>query len=290
MIEKPILSAKIEDTSILRFPLLGTPKFDGIRCCIINGKALTRSLKPIPNLFIRKQIENVAIEGFDGEIMPKVDLFNKVQSAVMSRDGAPEFTYFVFDLVNNPNESYNIRTIKLEQCPLLPNIEHVIPILIRNEEELLSYEIKCLKDGFEGVMLRTPGSPYKFGRSTLKQQYLMKLKRFDDAEAIVIGTFEQESNQNTAITDALGHTKRSSHQENKVPMNTLGGFTVKDLNTNVIFNVGTGRGLTKELRKEIWNKKETYIGKILKYKFQAYGTLNAPRSPIFIGFRDIKDM
>jgi len=37
--------------------------------------------------------------------------------------------------------------------------------------------------GGEGVMLRTPGSPYQSGRSP----YLRKYKRFDDAEARVLG-------------------------------------------------------------------------------------------------------
>ena len=290
-IEKPILAPPpVEDISKLKFPFLGTPKFDGIRCCIINKKAVTRKLIPIPNLFIRRQIEIVTLDDFDGEIMPKVNLFNKVQSAVMRESGEPEFKFMVFDWVQNPNEPYYMRVEKLSRCPLLPNIEYVIPVLIRNEEELLAYEIKCLNDGHEGVMLRSPNSIYKSGRSTLKQQYLLKIKRFDDSEAIILDTFEQMKNVNEAGLDRLGYTKRSSHQDGKIPNGTLGGFNVRDIKSGVEFRIGTGRGMDNKLRAEIWKDKDSYIGKILKYKSQKYGELNKPRMPVFIGFRDPRDM
>ncbi len=43
-------------------------------------------------------------------------------------------------------------------------------------------------------------------------------------------------------------------------------------------------------RKEVWENKEKYIGKILKYKSQKSGEKDKPRFPTFIGFRNEKDM
>jgi len=42
-ITKPMLASKCEQPEELRFPVLATPKLDGIRCLKIGGKALTPS-------------------------------------------------------------------------------------------------------------------------------------------------------------------------------------------------------------------------------------------------------
>ena len=55
-----------------------------------------------------------------------------------------------------------------------------------NNEELIDYEQGAVEDGYEGVMLRDPSAPYKYGRSTVRKGYLLKLKRFEDSEAEVI--------------------------------------------------------------------------------------------------------
>ena len=43
-IKKPMLAGKCDCPEALRFPVLATPKLDGIRCLKIAGQALTRSL------------------------------------------------------------------------------------------------------------------------------------------------------------------------------------------------------------------------------------------------------
>ena len=50
-------------------------------------------------------------------------------------------------------------------------------------EALLEYEEEVLSQGYEGLIIRDAFSPYKFGRSTVSEQSLLRLKRFKDAEA-----------------------------------------------------------------------------------------------------------
>lgn len=291
-IKKVILAEKVtqEDIPKLKYPFLGSEKIDGIRGFVSDDyDLLTRNLNLIPNLFIREQLRLMP-KGFDGELIVKGKTFNQIQSAVLSESGQPDFTYKVFDICDDPKEPYYSRMEKLAKCPSFPRVEYVFPTLIQNAEELLAFEVKCLEAGHEGIMLRKPESIYKAGRSTLKQGHLLKVKRFEDAEATILDIFEQMKNMNEATIDKLGHTKRSSHQANMLPMNTLGGFICKDIKTNVEFNVGTGRGLTIELRKAIWSERDKYIGKILKYKSQPYGAKDKPRLPVFIGFRSTLDM
>lgn len=285
-----MLAGKCEDATKIIYPVLGTPKLDGIRGLIVDDKALTRSFKPIPNAFIRAELESTCPDGFDGEIVIKGMDFNSIQSAVMSEDGEPDFTYVVFDYCCDPSETYQMRMLKLGACPELPRVEYLLPTTINNAAELDQFEEKCLADGYEGIIFRSLNSPYKFGRSTEREGYMLKLKRFTDSEAIILSLHEQMHNNNEVIVDVFGHTDRRSCQENLVPANTLGKFWVKDVYSGAKFGIGTGRGLTKELRKEIWVNKSKYIGKLIKYKSQKFGEKDVPRLPVFLGFRDERDL
>ncbi len=82
MVTKPMLAGECEDINTLVFPLLATPKLDGIRCLMINGKAVSRTFKPIPNDHIRRTIENMGIDGLDGEIMIEGRAFNDLSGDV----------------------------------------------------------------------------------------------------------------------------------------------------------------------------------------------------------------
>jgi len=290
MIKKPMLAATLEpeDLKTVIYPILCTPKLDGIRCLKNEGKAVTRKFKPVPNTFIRTHIEKFALEGFDGEIIIEGKEWNERSSAIMSENGEPDFTYAVFDY--HSRLTYTQRMKDLAACPQLPRIKYILPTQIDNEFWLLKYEEACLVEGYEGVMLRSPNSPYKFGRSTFKEGYLMKFKRFADGEAVILTLYEKMHNTNKATIDALGHSKRSSHLAGQVPAGTLGGFWVRDLKSGQEFGVGTGEGLNDELRATVWNNPTSYKGKILKFKSQESGAKDKPRFGTFIGFRDERDM
>jgi DNA ligase-1 len=289
MITKPMLSGKLDDEKQVTYPTWVTPKLDGIRCLVVDGKALTRKFKPVPNHYIRTQIEKYCPNGFDGEIMSKDRSFNDLQSLVMSEEGEPEFEYHVFDYVKDSiDKSYLDRIKDLKQEQPTTFVKFVIPVKITNEEELLNKEAEYLKAGYEGIMLRSALGPYKCGRSTVKEAYLLKLKRFQDSEAKVIDIERLYHNANEAEKDELGHTKRSHKQEGMVPMDKVGAFVVRDLNTDQEFRVSTG--LVDEERVRYWETKDQLIGKILRYRYQSKGMKNLPRFPVFFGFRDERDM
>jgi len=284
---KPMLAGTLKSLSDIKYPVICTPKLDGIRCLIINGLPVTRSLKPIPNRYIHSKLSGLP-EGLDGEIMLRNGgSFQEVSSAVRSEDGEPDFIYCVFDII--ADKPYYRRLDTIFGMSNLP--DYVMPLIyldVRNEDEFLIYEEVCLEDGAEGVMLRDPDGPYKHGRSTASEGFLLKWKRFEDAEAVIIGFEEMLGNNNKLKKDALGHAKRSSHKENLVPKGTLGALVVQDLKTDLIFKVGTG--FDADLREEIWKNRGEYAGQDIKYKHQPHGRKNTPRFPVFQGFRMKEDM
>ena len=72
--------------------------------------------------------------------------------------------------------------------------------------------------------------------------------------------------------------------------NALGKFVVRDCKSGVEFECGTGQGLTKELRVELWKDRANLVGKFIKYKFVPSGSKDRPRFPVWLGFRDKIDM
>lgn len=280
------------------FPVLCSPKYDGIRSIKLDGAMKSSTLKLIPNKFIQKTLPSQIPDGADGELVVG-DNFQDVTSGIMSVDGEPDFTFWMFDLVDPENleEPYSGRLLNQavwyeREKANAPRVRIVPTVLIYTIEELREYETEMLALGHEGVMVRAVEGPYKCGRSTLKQQWLLKRKPFEDSEAKIIGFEEQLTNTNEKKTNELGLTKRSSAKAGKVGNGTLGKFIAVDDKKfpEVELKIGTGQGLDDNLRKEIWENKKRYKGKFIKFKFQRIGVKDKPRLPIFLGFRHPEDM
>lgn len=294
---KPML-AEHADLEKIKFPMFASPKLDGIRAVVLNGKLLSRSLKPIPNNFTRAIFESSDwYEGLDGELIvgsptdPKC--FNKTTSGVMSEEGEPDVHYYVFDQIPeysglDGDITFKNRYRDLQNCMPLKRVILVPQKIVWSLPELEEFEQECLSRGYEGVIIKDLNSPYKYGRSTLREGYMLKIKRYQDAEAKIISVEELLSNTNEATRDELGKVKRSNCKAGMVPQNTLGALIVKDIKTGVEFSIGTG--FDEELRSRLWEDQKDIIGKIVKYKFFAYGAVDKPRHPVFLGFRDEKDM
>ena len=285
---KALLAYTIEDTSSLSYPVLASVKLDGIRCLVVDGVAYSRNMKPIKNEHVQACIGKPEYNGLDGELIVgdiyAKDCYRQTNSGVMSKDGTPDFTYYVFDRWDMGDFKFETRYMHI---PNLPFVEIVPQFEMSSEYELLKYERELLEKGAEGVMVRSLDGIYKNGRSTAKDGILGKLKRFSDAEYRVVGFVERMHNANEATINALGHTERSSHKENLIGRDDLGAL-VLETSDGQRFNCGTGFDDT--LRAEIWRNRDTYVGRMAKIKSFLIGVKDLPRFPVFLGFRAAEDM
>lgn len=296
---KPMLAADCSESLFnLRYPVMGSFKIDGIRCSQLKhgDMPLTRSLKYIPNNFICAQFQASPIENLDlelvaidkeGTILP----FNETSSAVMSQNGTPSFRALIHDYID-PTVGAMLR---YGHYTMLANESGFpawcVPLkqrTLNSEEEVRNFMDLAVTSGYEGIMLKDPNGFYKFGRSTLREGKLLKLKSFKDSEAIVLGYEELQHNINDSTVNALGYLERSSHKAGLVPGGTLGKLLVKDKFTNVEFAIGSG--FTAAQRHDIWSNRSGYLGKMLKYKSQDFGVVEKPRTPIFLGWRFKEDI
>ncbi len=285
---KPMLSGKLSSLDKLFFPCYCTPKFDGIRCLIKDGVAVSRTLKPIRNKHVQAMLKGLP-DGLDGELMLEYTAnFSEISSAIMRATGQPKFRYLVFDYIMQKGYLQRLEYLELQASLVSRFVSVILPTKINNLLEFEIFESKCLESGFEGVMIRKGDGPYKFGRSTSNEGYLLKWKRFMDSEAEILGYVEQTHNANEKEKDAFGNSKRSQHKENLIPVGTLGALLVCDVKTKIEFSIGTG--FNGADRAYIWSLREKFIGHIVKYKYQEIGVKGKPRFPVFLGFRDKDDM
>lgn len=268
------------------WPKIIQPKLDGICCLAVNGVAMSRTMKPIPNKFIQAYFKEHELHGYHGELMIRGD-FNDVQSGVMRIEGEPDFGYWVYDMWDQEGATWEERFMELADHSDLYGATRRRVLLV--EDYVVDSVSKCeqrleqfIKAGYEGAMLRDPDSLYKQGRHTLKSQALMKLKKFFDDEAIIVGFEEKMHNENEKTTDERGYSKRSHKQEGMVPADTLGALVVKW--KDVEFKIGSG--YNDEQRHHIWYNRENLLGKLTTFKYQELSKYGVPRFPVWKCIRE----
>lgn len=280
MIKAMLACSTIIPTRQLKLPLFASYKMDGIRAIAWYGVAISRNGLPLPNPFVQAVFKEQGWHGFDGELMlnDSTKDFNDVQSEIMRTWGSPDFRYEVFDSTLDLNKPFYQRWtdamgrvhIASQKSERIKGIEHWS---IKTYEELEKLYLQAQALGYEGLITRDPYAKYKQGRSTLKQQWMMKLKPVLDAEGIIIDFEELMHNADTS----------SKHKDNMYGGDTLGAFV---LNWNgVMVKVGTGKGLTAERRKEFWEKRNELLGLPLTFGFQELSKYGIPRFTRFKGIR-----
>jgi DNA ligase-1 len=302
MIKQPLLAPGEDPLSYsdyfkkLQYPLLASPKYDGIRCISTPGICYSRTMKMLPSLQVQDLFSDPLFAGFDGELIEgspyDIDVYNRTQSHVMSVDKPGNMSFFVFDTVHPEYIDlpfYERLEVVQNRIQLLrrADIVFVPHVEVNDYDELIAYENKTLELGFEGIMMRNPIGEYKQGRATFRQNIIYKLKRFKDAEAKVIGFNEQMTNNNVLEEDERGYAKRSSSKDGLSPAGTLGNFVCE--HQGQIITVAPG-AFDHAHRKLIWDNQNQYEGKLLKFRYFAHGIKDLPRFPRALGWRDTIDL
>jgi len=291
---KPLLAPNEDPLSFpdyfekLKYPLLASPKYDGIRCVVKEGRCLSRTGKLLPSFQVQEMFKG--LEHFDGEIIEgnptDFDVYNRTQSHVMSEDKPGEMTFFAFDLTHpdyldrpfHQRQEYLEKLIEIYTAP----VKLVEQVFVDNYQELIAFEEKCLTEGFEGIMLRDPNARYKQGRGTFREGIIYKLKRFHQDEGVIIGFKEQMTNTNTQERSELGYAKRSQAKEGLVGAQSVGAFVVAFNDQELDIAPGAFNHAEREI---IWNNQEYYLGEVLTFRHFPHGMKDKPRFPRAVGFR-----
>lgn len=252
----PMLALKFQDyADKITFPRIAQPKLDGERCVAVlkKGKVTlwTRTRKPILSCpHIIQQLELV-LKGtkdckIDGELykhgLSREDLevlmgaVRKQKPTAMSS----QVEFHIYDVVfdDEPSETFSDR---LKFLTLLPDwfshIKFVDSFTVYSMKFVDKYFKQCLKDGYEGIMIRDMNAPYQFKRS----KALLKYKPRDDDEFKIVDV--EQGKDGTVVFRCVTKDKK-----------TFGA---------------TKAGKKSENQKYLKNKKK-YIGKMLTVQYQGF--------------------
>jgi DNA ligase-1 len=293
-IKKPLKapSEPITDDQLhsLHYPIVGSPKLDGYRCTV-DDLPFTSSMKRFPNIFINEELSDPMYRGLDGELLvgsPNDPNAYNNSSQIMSINGKPDFKLYAFDDWRYGNYKYKERWVDR----VIKNEGRLIVLeqtILESPDEVLMYEKEVLSQGFEGAMIRSLTGLYKEGRCSFRDLNIFKRKPFVETEAIIIGFVEGRQNLNEPVMNEVGNMRRSSHQENKIGKGILGSFELKSDLWTLTFHAGLGEGFTQEDKQDVWNHRDSYLGRTVTIKYQKYGSRNRPRISSVIKIRPIEE-
>lgn len=281
-----------------KLPKLLSPKVDGYRCMIYHGGVYSANGTPIVNRFTQELF--AGLPGYlDGELVvgpPTAgNALAATQSGLKRADGEPDVALYVFDSFAYPSMAYArrleiasevVKDTQRGSTKARNRIHLLSQIGVSSMSEIMVHEAAYLAQGYEGVMLRDPLGPYKFGRSSVTEDDLWKLKRFMDGEGVVIAVEEAEENTNDAFSDAFGRTKRSSAKAGKVGKGMVGTIIVQDPTWGELrLSPGT---MPHSERLSLWSdgrRGRTLVGMTVHWRAFGYGVKDKPRFPRYYGVR-----
>lgn len=306
---RPMLAEKANDEQVAALIkqkglMWAFAKIDGVRCLNrglhnprtgqTEGDLRSRSMKKFPNLEINQMFDRPEFFGFDGELTvtePNDPIACRAASgAVATIHGSSPWKWWVFDNFRNPDLPFHERYARIpDDFGPLVDIYRLPFYVITSMKDFHDLERELVeRQGFEGLILRDPNAKYKENRATLKEGSMVKIKRFMDAEAEIVGFKEEMANMNDLGIDERGYAKRSNAKSGLVGKGTLGAFICRDLITGIEFPVGGG--ITAAERIEFWRNRENLLGRIIKYKHLPTGAKEKPRHAGFLSFREKFDM
>ena len=254
----------------IKFPMYASPKLDGFRCAVANCTPYVGKEKSvIVNRAVRLLFSRCALNGFDGELLVGSPTSKHAWAATASllKSEKPEditgVRFYVFDLWNMVKVPYHDRlTLLKAKYDLLPDELKSCTTLcdqvyMTNINDVDDYYRKMLEEGYEGIMLRRASANYKFGRSTLISQELVRFKPYEDAEFVITGF-------NELIIDGS-------------PADSLGSLIVAK--GNMYFDVGTG--FSDNQRKAIWRNRCKFLDKTVTVRHSGI-VGKKPRNPVFL--------
>lgn len=253
------------------------PKYDGFRCVAFVDKDtvvfVSRNNKPLYNVeHIEDELKKICRGTswvFDGEMLARDwNLTAKIIKKQSEHKDKLTVAFNVFDILTKEEwESKKTKKLKLrkKRMNLITTwkdwkyVKQTPYTLCSDKKCMEEFYQKCVKDGFEGVVLKRKNSKYPFGRS----KDWLKYKPYKSFDAKIIGYKE-------------GRGKDAGK---------LGAFICKYKGEK--FRVGSG--LNDKLRKLYWKKRGELIGNYVEFECQELTQDGVPRFPVFMRYREDKE-
>jgi DNA ligase-1 len=223
-------------------------KLDGVRARWDGKQLISRG----GHIFMETAwfIQDLPKQPLDGELWMGRGLYEDVVSTVqklMPHEGWKAIKFMVFDLPSHGG-TFTERVAAMKALPTTLYLKVIEQFRINSNKALMSKLDTLILQGSEGLMLHRETALYHSGRSN----DILKLKPFEDAEAMVIG-YKPGKGKNTGL---------------------LGSIEVRASNGNTFY---IGSGFT-----QLERKNPPPLGSVITYRYQGFTQAGLPRFAVFI--------
>ena len=261
----------------VKFPCYVQPKFNGVRCMVLNHlgdhRFLSRTRKEYTALdFMRDEVQGM-FKSYspDGEIYIHGTSLQDIVSLVKRKqEGTLNLKYVVYDLID-PNMEFKDR-LQTRDTLFKEYITHskakyvqlAQTLLIHSFDELMTAYQTFISQGYEGIIIRNPQAVY---HPNIRSKDLLKYKNFRDSEFTIVGAeceiyYDKQLGKNIELV-----------------------IWVCMSDSGLIFHV---RPLGSVSEKEsLWINRDQYIGKKLTVRYLELSKDGIPiGNPVGIAIRD----
>lgn len=275
----------------VKFPCIAEAKYDGERTiAVVTQKGVTyysrsgKEAKHVDGLFDNDLQDMRATVGYDIVVDGERYASNFTETMNAKKSGKSEakenLRFYAFYLMSledwrNQKSRHSMEESRkwLTEVIKASNCQKVLlskGIYAQTADDAEKFYRDMVSEGFEGLILKQLDAKYEWDRSS----NWIKWKPFFDADARVIGFY-------------TGREKTRLE-------NTLGGIIVAGYTEDgTYFETNVGSGFSDDLRYEIWNNQEKYLGTTAVIKYQEVSRAKnkdvaSLRFPTFERFRDDK--
>jgi len=259
----PMLAEKFKDRGHkITWPAYVQRKYNGQRMLFDGWVGWSRGGKYIIPEVIQHLKNGTTLNYIlDGElILPNNLLLQETMKASKkyTKGLSDQLLYIVYDIVI-PNEPFSKRLEILKKLmPTMPaNVKLAETYLVHDVSEVATYQKQFTAAGYEGTMIRDDSGGYEIGH---RSNQLQKLKDFVDAEFKIVG-----------VKEGSGRFAGAA-----------------------IFSCDNGHGQlfdcvpegTMEYKRELFNTRDSLIGKYLTIRYQELSRDSIPIFPVGVSIRD----
>lgn len=268
----PMLAKKyLENAHRVAWPMLVQPKLNGVRCIATRIgntiKFVSRTNKEFKTLHhLIDPLLKIMKDGqvFDGEIYLHGWALQDIRRILVKYYPmeTPNLEYWVYDMQSDDpfTARYYQFYTQIGDVPKADrgNVRRLWCDLVYNEKEMKEYFNKFLSLNYEGIMIRDLDAAYQFGK---RSHYLLKYKEFHDEEFEIVGATAPITGKHQDCVIWVCQTETGKQFE-CVPKGTIAQ------------------------RKEWYENREDYIGKLLTIRYQEKSNDGTPTILTGIAIRD----
>jgi DNA ligase-1 len=295
------------DDPRIRYPMLGSVKFDGTRCVCVDGELLTRNMKPQKNKNLYRHLAPMVAASkrlglvFDMELYDHTLSCHGDHTSILAAHDKPipeSMIAHYFDCIpiedwrrGSGGHPFSERIARAWDVAFgEPWIQPVAHRPIKHEQDARFTFADAVGLGYEGIMLRCPNGLYKHGRATIKESNILKFKAFETMDGEIIEVMQRRKMKDglDRTLTPTGHMERIHTKDSFDLDEMVGAFKVR-FEDGTVSEANYGRGFDHETRRKHWEERVSLVGRCVEVRHLPHGAKDGVRIGTLVRFRPDKE-